>query len=476
MRQENAASRYSSDRAIFSMALDIVLTFLALFLAVRLATFIPPHLTNLRGPAIVLPIIYFIVPILWGISFLVLSAYDPKQISSSISELRTVAIATLLALLLLAGVLFLTQPDFSRWVFVIFATLDFFFLLTWRIVARAIFRLGKAPAAEQRVLIVGVNEASLRVSQLIQEYQLVGLNIIGYLADTPTDAPAGGPLPVPILGSLVQVRESVLDNNINDVVIALPQERTVQINDFVIALHNLPVNVWIVPDYFSLTLYRASVEDFGGLLMINLSAPTLNSVQRTVKRLFDIIISLNLILIALIPIGVITLIVKLDSKGPAFFQQERIGENGRTFRMFKFRTMIVGADRMVDDVAEVADDGKIVFKKADDPRVTRIGHFLRRTSLDELPQLFNVLKGEMSLVGPRPELPWLVEQYQPWQLKRLSVPQGMTGWWQINGRADKPSHVHTEDDLFYIQNYSLWMDIYILLKTPWAVVRGKGAY
>jgi lipopolysaccharide/colanic/teichoic acid biosynthesis glycosyltransferase len=144
--------------------------------------------------------------------------------------------------------------------------------------------------------------------------------------------------------------------------------------------------------------------------------------------------------------------------------------------MYKFRSMIVGAESMQDDVTEIDEQGHIIYKKIDDPRVTRAGRIIRRTSLDELPQLFNVLKGDMSLVGPRPELPFMIGQYEPWQHKRFSVPQGMTGWWQINGRADKPLHLHTEDDIYYIQNYSLWMDLYILLKTPWVVVRGKGAY
>jgi lipopolysaccharide/colanic/teichoic acid biosynthesis glycosyltransferase len=144
--------------------------------------------------------------------------------------------------------------------------------------------------------------------------------------------------------------------------------------------------------------------------------------------------------------------------------------------MYKFRSMVVNAEKLQDQVTYISADGILIYKKADDPRVTRIGRFLRHTSLDELPQLFNVLKGDMSLVGPRPELPWLVGLYEPWQHKRFAVPQGMTGWWQINGRADKPLHLHTEDDIYYVQNYSLWMDIYILLKTPWVVVRGKGAY
>ena len=144
--------------------------------------------------------------------------------------------------------------------------------------------------------------------------------------------------------------------------------------------------------------------------------------------------------------------------------------------MYKFRSMIVDAEKLQDEVTSTDEQGNILYKRENDPRITRTGHIIRRTSLDELPQLINVLMGDMSLVGPRPELPIMVGQYETWQLERFTVPQGMTGWWQINGRADKPLHLHTEDDIFYIKNYSLWMDIFILLKTPWVVMRGTGAY
>jgi len=156
--------------------------------------------------------------------------------------------------------------------------------------------------------------------------------------------------------------------------------------------------------------------------------------------------------------------IKLDSPGPIFYGPWRVGENGRLFRMWKFRTMVEGADREQH------------FKAKDDPRRTGIGAVLRRWSIDELPNVFNVLAGEMSLVGPRPEQPWIVERYEPWQRKRLAVPPGITGWWQVNGRSDLPLHENVEYDIFYIQNYSPLLDLLILWKTIPTVLRGKGAY
>ena len=172
----------------------------------------------------------------------------------------------------------------------------------------------------------------------------------------------------------------------------------------------------------------------------------------------------------------IAVLIKLDSPGPVFFKQERVGENGEIFVMYKFRTMSEDAEQRQAEVLSENEAGKIIHKMQDDPRLTHVGRVLRRYSLDELPQLVNVLKGEMSLVGPRPEMPWLVDRYDSWQRKRFAVPQGITGWWQINGRSDKPMHLNTEDDLYYVYNYSLWLDMQILLRTPLAVIRGKGAF
>ena len=202
----------------------------------------------------------------------------------------------------------------------------------------------------------------------------------------------------------------------------------------------------------------------------------LSDYQRMTKRAFDLMLTLFLLPISIILGLFISLAIYFDDKTPVIIKQTRVGENGRLFIMYKFRTMVPEAESQRHLVEQYDENGKLIHKTKNDPRVTKVGKVLRKTSLDELPQLINVLKGDMSLVGPRPELPYLVDQYEPWQRKRFSVPQGITGWWQIHGRSDKPMHLHTEDDLYYVQHYSLLLDVYILFMTAIAVFKGEGAY
>jgi lipopolysaccharide/colanic/teichoic acid biosynthesis glycosyltransferase len=198
--------------------------------------------------------------------------------------------------------------------------------------------------------------------------------------------------------------------------------------------------------------------------------------QRLIKRSLDIIVSLVLIGLTS-PLMIITgCTIWLIDGGPVLFRQQRIGERGRVFTMVKFRTMISGAETMTIKGSLHQGNSISFYKTADDPRVTPLGKWLRRTSLDELPQLFNVLLGDMSLVGPRPELPWIVAQYEPWQYRRLAVPQGLTGLWQVTGRSRNPMYQFTHLDIQYIQDYSLWLDIAILLRTPLIVYKGDGAF
>jgi exopolysaccharide biosynthesis polyprenyl glycosylphosphotransferase len=218
------------------------------------------------------------------------------------------------------------------------------------------------------------------------------------------------------------------------------------------------------------------VEYISDIPLIDVRAPSISDKQRMIKRLFDLAISSVAITLSAPIMLLIAILIKLDSPGPILFRQKRVGENTQPFEMLKFRTMIQDAEKLSMSVETVDEHGNIIHKHRHDPRVTRVGYYLRRFSIDELPQLFNVLLGKMSIVGPRPEMPCMVEKYKYWQYARFTIPQGMTGWWQVTGRSDKPMHINTEDDMYYIQNYSLWLDLRIIWKTFAAVLKGKGAF
>lgn len=464
--------RYSINLAIVSMFTDVLLTVTALYLASLFRTSqtgVPG--SGPLGAAAVSPIIYIMVLLIWGSVFLFASAYDPNRVYRAVDEFQVIGLATAFASLVFAGLLYLTYRNVSRSLFVTFVITDLVLLFSWRFLFR-MWRRRRPPRQHKRVLILGAGEVGKQMAQMIQTVGNDRLNLVGFLDDDTRKHNND----LNVLGTLDELRDVVEREDVEEVVIALPRHAYQRMNEIVQLSHTLPINVRIVPDYFSLALYRAKAEDFGGMPLINLRDPALNEVQRFIKRLLDITVSATTLLLLSPLMLAVAAAIKLDSEGSIFFRQDRVGENGRIFKMIKFRSMVVNADKLQHLVNQTTASGHIIHKHERDPRVTRVGRLIRRTSLDELPQLLNVLRGDMSLVGPRPELPWLVKEYDIWQRKRFAVPQGITGWWQVNGRSDKPMHLHTDEDLFYIQNYSLWLDIYILLKTPFVVLRGRGAY
>jgi exopolysaccharide biosynthesis polyprenyl glycosylphosphotransferase len=467
--------RFSANFAVFSIFLDVILIDFALGLAAILRTplnalsFVEPIPYPVRLPAV----LFAIFPILWIGVLLLFSVYDGRQNLRWVDELGSLMLGSMLAAVSMAGVLYFSYREVSRFLFLFFVLSGFILMLLWRVIVRYSFHRRRLYGLRHRlVLVLGAGRVGRGLLKQIIGQPDVGIRILGYLDDDPAKQARG----LDVLGSLDKTRELVLENDVDDVIVALPQSAFSRLNEVVSGLYDLPVRVWVIPDYFALTLHQASVEKFAGLPMLNLRAPAISEYQRMVKRGFDLISTLLAMPILLPVIGLIAAAIKLDSPGPAFYRQKRVGENGRIFEMVKFRTMVENADALRHQVETVNDEGQLIHKQRNDPRVTRVGKILRRTSMDELPQLFNVLKGEMTLVGPRPEMPYLVEKYDLWQRKRFAVPQGMTGWWQIHGRSDRPMHLNTEDDLFYVQNYSLWLDLKILMKTFWVVVKGKGAY
>ncbi len=467
--------RFSTNFAIFSIFLDGLLIAFSLVAAQLLRpvfnflSFVKP----IPGEVSIPWALYLVFPLIWVAIMLLVAVYDGRRNLRVVDEFGAVTLAALFAAISMAGVMYLSYREVSRFLFVFFIGLAYVLLLGWRSLSRLLFRREVLRGLQKRlVLIVGAGEGGQQLSRQIRGQPFLGLQMVGFLDDAPryhTDAL--------VLGRLNQVREVVQREQVDDVVIALPRSEDDRLNRLVAELHDLSVKVWVIPDYFSLALHRASVDEFAGIPMLDLRAPALSEYQRMLKRGFDILVTGVGLPFALLIMGVIAIWIKLDSPGPVFYRQKRAGENGKVFEMIKFRSMVKDADRLRHLVEKVDGEGRLIQNKsAEDPRITRVGGFLRRTSLDEMPQLFNVLRGDMSLVGPRPELPYLVDRYELWQRKRFAVPQGMTGWWQINGRSDKPMHLHTEEDLYYVQHYSLWLDLQILFKTFWVVLRGKGAY
>lgn len=468
--------RFSSNFAVFSIFLDLVLVPVMLWIVatIRPALSPLPFIAAIPGHIALPWVLYVLFPIIWVLIFTVYSVYDGRKNLRVVDEFASLTQGSLVAAISMAGILYFTYRDVSRALFLIFVLLTFLVMIAWRLGARLYFRVVRQGLPKpQRVLVVGAGVVGRNMQAQLREFASLNLHFVGFLDDDPEKRKQD---PQTILGTLTDVRQVVQKYQVDNVVIALPLRAYDRTNQLASDLLDLPVKIWIIPDYFSITLHQAVVEDFAGLPMLDLRAPALDEYQRIIKRGFDLIVTL-LLLIPILPImGLTVLLILVDDGWPVLFYQERVGENGKIFRINKFRTMVRGAEQHQKEVATMDEQGNWIHKRPDDPRVTRVGRFLRRFSLDEFPQFFNVLAGNMSLVGPRPELPDLVENYQPWQRKRFAVPQGMTGWWQIHGRSDKPMHLHTEDDLYYVQNYSIWLDIEILLKTIWITLRGKGAY
>lgn len=461
--------------------LDIVVLQLAVPLAMQLRYVLPIGRAVLPewarqlfyAPTVWMHVAVFV---LWTGSLILASAYTPRRVAFWGEEMQRLLLGHTVAAMLLAGVLYLARAELPRLTFAYFYLLSLAMMVLARVTLRLWYAARSTPAVQTtRLLVAGDGSAAETIVGQLRRYQWPGLELTGVLAEQATDRQAVAGLPV--LGTLEDAEDVIAAQAIDGVIVALPRDRHDTLATLVARLNRLPVRLYIVPDYFDLAFFDATIERLGAVPVIGLRDPAIDGLNRILKRVMDILLS-GTALLVLAPLLLVTaLAIKLEDRGPVLYRTLRVGENGRLFYMLKFRSMITGAETMQNDVSRVDEEGRIVYKSASDPRITRVGRFLRRTSIDELPQFVNVLRGDMSLVGPRPEQPWLMDRYAAWQHKRFAVPQGMTGWWQINSREESPLlYLHTEEDLYYVRNYSLWLDIQILWKTLAVVLRGKGAY
>lgn len=395
-----------------------------------------------------------------------------------VDEVSRVVYATSAGIALMMAITFFFRPlAFSRLLLVWALVFIVLFIAAARLVRRFVLGvLYVRGIGVDKALIVGSGEVGRSIVRTLLARPDLGFKAIGYLDGGISNNNIGSGR-IPHLGEWKELRQILRETkDIHTVFIALPSEQTDKIEEVLRLSQQYGAKARVVPDLFQLSLSRVEFDNLAGIPMFSAREVRLSPVGHTLKRLLDMLI----ILILALPAGLITIVtaisVKLESPGPAFFFQERIGYQGKPFKMAKFRSMVVNAEEMKDELLLLNEADGPIFKIKEDPRLTKVGRFIRRYSLDELPQLYNVFKGDMSMVGPRPPLATEVVQYQPWHMQRLEVKGGITGLWQVSGRSDLTFDEQCLLDIYYIENWSLSLDLRIMLQTIPHIISGRGAY
>ncbi|HZT06686.1 MAG TPA: sugar transferase [Chloroflexota bacterium] len=397
----------------------------------------------------------------------------PRGTSMSSEATSFIGTAAAATMLVFAAVSMARYPASSRLMFIYAWMLACVLGIGGRILLRALLaRLYRAGYGTERVIVVGNHRLARMVMQLLAQQRHLGYQVLGFV-DRGVNGNFGR---FSVLGAVEDLPTLIGQLEINRVIVALPADRHTEALWVLEHCRRDGVAFSLVPDLFDLRLSHLNLETVGGIPVFRVGESPLEGWNQVVKRLIDVVAS-ALLLVALAPLCIlIAVAIKLDSPGGIFFRQIRLGKGGAPFIVYKYRSM---RDRAEDEVDALIDrneaDGPI-FKIRDDPRLTRVGRVLRRTSLDELPQLWNVLRGEMSLVGPRPPIPAEVERYEDWHRRRLEVVPGLTGLWQVSGRSELSFDEMVMLDIYYIENWSLSLDIQILARTIPAVLAAAGAF
>jgi len=447
---------------------------LAYYVRYTLELFRPVNDANIAPYTAYLPFQFWYTVLL--LLFLYLDGvYSPRRGGSWFEDLYRIGNATTTVLVILIAATFIFQPlVYSRLLLVEAGVLTIALLGGARLARRAtLAKLRRRGKGVDRVLIVGAGEIGRAVVRNLVARPELGYQVVGFVDDDPAKGDLGR---FKALGGLGNVETILKNERVDEVIITLPWMYQRQIIRLVRACEALGARARVVPDLFQLSLSRVDFDDIGGIPLIGIKEATIPRAGRLVKRALDIGLALLGLVVAAPLALIVTLAIRLESPGPALFSQTRVGENGRRFSIYKLRSMRRGAEDEKQQLRNLNEASGPLFKIKDDPRLTHVGRFLRRASLDELPQLINVLRGEMSLVGPRPGLPEEVAQYQTWHRQRLEVSPGITGLWQVSGRSDLSFDEMCLLDIYYIENWSLGLDLTILLRTIPRVLFGNGAY
>jgi exopolysaccharide biosynthesis polyprenyl glycosylphosphotransferase len=350
--------------------------------------------------------------------------------------------------------------------------------VTWLVVNRLLV-LWVAQSMRSRgynvhnILIVGTGRRAQEFLSLALRHKEWGYRIVGFLDKDPRGMEKGV-LGYPMLGSLDDFPKVLENTVIDEVVFVVPRAWLPVIEKCILYCEAVGVPATLATDFFDLEIASGVPKEMDGFTYLTFETSRLKDTELIVKRAVDVAASLVVLALCLPLFALVAWAIKIDSPGPIFFRQTRCGKNGRKFTLYKLRSMVIDAEQRLEELKSRNEMTGPVFKMTDDPRLTRVGRVLRKTSLDEFPQFWNVLVGDMSLVGPRPPLPKEVEQYEPWQRRRLSMKPGITCIWQVSGRNKIGFEDWMKLDLQYIDRWSLWLDLRILVQTVWAVFKQTG--
>jgi exopolysaccharide biosynthesis polyprenyl glycosylphosphotransferase len=454
----------------------------------------PSHLYPLGD---YLPLLPFALAI-WGSLLLLSGRYRSHRTVPLLDEawavVRVCATGAVLFTLLLYSARMdeelLGDDRVSRIWILFFAVFSCLFLLTEKIGLRVSSRYVRMRGFNYRtVLIVGTGPASLKIADSIHGHRFWGFRILGFISNDATNGngtngngngQGNGASethigPYPILGEIEDIPRIVEGNVVDDVIFAVHRRDLDRLEDLFLSLQEQGIRTRFAMDLFPHTRARVQLEELDGIPLLSFATTPTSQIQLMAKRALDVTLAALLLFLGMPVVLTIALLIKITSGGRVLFRQTRCGLNGRSFTLYKFRTMVEGAEDRRLELLHLNEMNGPVFKLRSDPRVTYLGRFLRRFSLDEVPQLWNVLRGDMSLVGPRPPIPEEVAKYQRWQRRRLAMKPGLTCLWQVSGRNNLDFDRWMQLDLEYIDSWTPMLDFKILLKTIPAVLSGKGA-
>ncbi|MFZ1084142.1 MAG: sugar transferase [Terracidiphilus sp.] len=403
-----------------------------------------------------------------------LNLYVPTRLNNILHEQRLSLQACLTSGLLLAGTLYLVHAeDISRTIVLVTIGLTTVLLSLRRLFSRLLlYHSYEQGVGTRNVLIVGTGPEAQALRHHLESIRHLGYSFKGFI-ELPGATPCMAATPSDVVGSMDSLFQQARKLFVDEIFFTTPCERSL-IQDSLSQARTQGVDLRIVPEMYDGLTWNNPIEYIGQFPTIPLHRSEVPDVQLLLKRVFDTILSAIVILLLLPLLLVIAIAIKMDSAGPVFYLSDRLGKKGRIFRCIKFRTMVMDADKRRAEMMHLNEREGILFKISDDPRITKLGRFLRKYSLDELPQFFNVLRGDMSIVGPRPPLGSEVREYKLSHLRRLDVTPGITGLWQVQARQDPSFDSYISLDVTYIENWSIWLDFQIILRTIGVVFAGTG--